>query len=105
MFDNINKWAYFIVQFVLSLIITSLTWYMFLIIGMNEVETSFTSLIALLVGTLVHIVLTIIYILFGWKRVEEWKWWCILVSAGINIITFFIGIEGAVVISYLIAYY
>jgi len=105
MFDNINKWAYFIVQFVLSLIITSLTWYMFLIIGMNEVETSFTPLIALLVGTLVHIVLTIIYILFGWKRVEEWKWWCILVSAGINIITFFIGIEGAVVISYLIAYY
>jgi len=105
MFNNINKWVYFIIQFVLSLFVTSLTWYLFFIIGMNEVETSFTPLIALLVGTLVHVALTILYILYGWKKVEEWKWWCILVSAGINIVTFFIGIGGAVAVSYLVAYY
>ena len=105
MFDNINKWAYFIAQFVISLFITSLTWYLFFIIGMNELETSFTPLIALLIGTVVHVVLTIIYILFGWRKVDEWRWWCILVSAGINIVTFFIGIGGAVAVSYLVAYY
>ena len=105
MFSNINKWVYFIIQFVLSCFVTSLAWYLFVVIGMNEVNMSFTPLFVLLGGIAVHVVLTVTYILFGWKSVDEWRWWCILVSAGINIITFFIGIEGAYLISLLVAYY
>ncbi|MBO7453340.1 MAG: hypothetical protein J6U54_23655 [Clostridiales bacterium] len=105
MFDGINKWAYFIIQFIVSCIVTSIVWYLFVVIGMNEVEMSFTPLFYLLGGTLVHVVLTVIYILFGWRKVDEWRWWCILISAGINIVTFFIGIEGSYLINLLVAYY
>ena len=102
-----KKWIYFVIQFVISLVITSITWYLFSVISTTTVtgETNFTPLIIWLVGMVVHFILTVLYILFGWKNVDEWRWWCILISAGINIVTFFLGIIGQVVIQYLIWYY
>ena len=102
-----NKWAYFIIQFVVSTIITSLVWYLFVITTNNMVEgaVDFTPLYLFLGGILLHLILTVIYILFGWRKVDEWRWWCILIAAGICIITFFIGIYGQVAIQYLIWYY
>ncbi|MBR4913918.1 MAG: hypothetical protein IKZ42_01415 [Clostridiales bacterium] len=102
-----NKWAYFIIQFVMSTFIMSLVWYLFAVTNTETVtgELSFTPLFLFLGGILIHLVLTIIYILVGWRKVDEWRWWFILISAGINIVTFFIGIEGAVAIQYLIWYY
>lgn len=102
-----NKWAYFIIQFVMSTFIMSLVWYLFAVTNDETVtgELSFTPLLIFLVGILIHLVLTVIYILFGWRKVDEWRWWCILISAGINIATFFVGIGGAIAIEYLIWYY
>ena len=102
-----KKWIYFVIQFVISLVITSITWYLFSVISTTTVtgETNFTPLIIWLVGMLVHLIHTVLYILFGWKNVDEWRWWCILISAAINIITVFIGLFGSVALQYLIFYY
>jgi len=103
-----KKWLYFAIQVVLSCVITSITWYLFMVIGSIESYTKsmdFMPLYLLLGGIAVHIILTIIYVLFGWKNVDEWRWWCILISAAINIITFFIGIGGASAIYFFIRYY
>ena len=102
-----KKWIYFVIQFVISLVITSIIWYLFSVISTTTVtgETNFTPLIIWLVGMVVHFILTVLYILFGWKNVDEWRWWCILISAAINIITVIIGLYGAYAIQYLIFYY
>ena len=103
-----NKWPYFIIQFILSTIVTSLVWYLFVVTSNHMVAgdtVDFTPLILFLGGILVHVILTVIYILFGWRKVDEWRWWCILISAAINIITFFIGMAGQVAIEYLVWYY
>lgn len=102
-----SKWPYFIIQFIVSVFITSITWYLFSVVSITDANgnTSFIPVFLLLGGIAVHLVLTVLYILFGWRKVDEWRWWCILISAGINIITFFIGIEGSVAIQYLMWYY
>lgn len=102
-----KKWIYFVIQFIISIFITSITWYLFSVISVTDVygNMSLTPVFLLLGGMAVHLILTVIYILFGWKNVDEWRWWCILISAAINIITFFIGLWGSYVIQYLIFYY
>ena len=102
-----NKWPYFIFQFIISTILMSLNWYLLAVINPETATggVDFTSLYIFLGGIALHLILTIIYILIGWRKVDEWRWWCILISAGINIVTFFLGIIGQVVIQYLIWYY
>jgi heme/copper-type cytochrome/quinol oxidase subunit 4 len=102
-----KKWIYFVIQFVLSVVITSIAWYLFSVIKATTAtgDVSFTPVFLFLGGMAVHLILTVVYILFGWKNVDEWRWWCILISAAINIITVFIGLFGSVALQYLIFYY
>ena len=45
----------------------------------------------LLGGMLVYLILTIVYIVIGRKKVEGWRWWVVLVSLVLAPVTFMLG--------------
>lgn len=92
-----RKGPYFIIQAVLSLFITTMIWYMsecFLDVAVNVEELSGTLLspiIILVIGGAIYLALTIVYIVIGAKKMDDWRPWMIAVSIVIHIAMFFLG--------------
>ena len=92
-----RKGPYFIIQAVLSLFISTMIWYMsecFLDVAVNVEELSGTLLspiLILVIGGLFYLALTIVYIIIGAKRMDDWRPWMIAVSIVIHIAMFWLG--------------
>ncbi len=94
-----KKATYFIIQFIWSLFAASLFWYLWLKNAPfdfyhNSDEAIFG--IILFVGLIVYLVLTILYMIRGHKRVKDWSARMIIVSVVICAVCGFLGAFAAV---------
>ena len=96
-----RKGPYFIIQAVLSLFITTMIWYMdfnFLDVATNAEELNATLVspfIVLLIGGAFYLALTIVYIIIGAKRMDDWRPWMIAINIAIHIVMFILGFFAA----------
>jgi len=98
-----RKGPYFVIQAVLSLFITTMIWYMdmnFLDVAVND-ETvtgaTFSPFIVLLIGGAFYLALTIVYIIIGAKRMDDWRPWMIAINIVIHIVMFGLGLFAATI--------
>lgn len=89
-----RKGSYFGIQAVWSLVLSSLVWYGFLKNAhfdfFGNKDDSLAGMI-LFFGALLYLVLTIIYIVIGYKKVKNWKVWMIVVSLIMGVAIAFLG--------------
>ena len=97
-----GKGPYFVIQGVCSIVITSLIWFMmfnFLDVALNATDTlsttTFSPFIVLALGGVFYLILTVIYIIIGSKKVDDWRPWMIIISIVIHIVMFGLGFLGA----------
>lgn len=84
-----GKAAYIGIQIFWSFVVATAIWYLSTnIIFMFEVseENVLIPFIIMGIGFLIYTVLTVGYILFGYKKVDDWRPWLVGVSIGINIV-------------------
>lgn len=94
-----KKTTYFIIQFVGSFFLATLIWYFVLMNASYDFyHNSDNSLmgIILFVGLIVYLILTILYIVRCYRKVENRKRWMIIVSVLICAVCAFLGAMGAV---------
>ena len=51
--------------------------------------------VTLVAGAVIYLILTIVQIIVGVKKVKEWRWWVCLISLAIAGVTAFIGVFAA----------
>ena len=93
-----SRRVYFIIQIFWSFIYSAIMWFAFMYnTTVNPVESGNNTLsyIILFGGPALYLVLTIIYIIIGTKKVDDWAGWMIAVSIVINIVMGFLGFFGA----------
>ena len=96
---KMKKGTYFIIQFLWSFILSAVIWYFSLKnLSFDFYGNSDDSLfvIILLGGAALYLVLTILYMIIGYKKVKGWKAWMIFVSLLISACCGFLGAEGAI---------
>lgn len=89
-----SKSVYFIIQIVWSLILSTGVWYLSLMnASFDFYGNSNDSLmgVILIIGAALYLILTIVQIVVGIKKVKDWRWWVILVSLLIAVAVAFIG--------------
>ena len=86
-----RKSIYFIIQIIWSLVLSTAVWYLFLVYAFSEHSDNTTAGVALFTGGVVYIILTLVQIIAGIRKVKEWRWWVILVSVLIAAAIAFIG--------------
>ena len=94
-----NKSVYFIIQIVWSLILSTVIWYLTLKnVSFDFYGNSDDSLAGLIIvfGAVIYLILTLVQIGVGIKKVKEWRWWFILVSLLIAGAVAFLGLFVAV---------
>ena len=98
-----RRGTFFFIQAVVSLIITSLIWYMtrnFLDIAMNDIEMhgavvtdgTKSPFIVFGGGIAIYIILTIIYIIIGARHVQDWRPSAVVVCILIHFFMFIFGL-------------
>lgn len=97
-----RKGPYLIFQAIISFIISSLIWYMcfnFLGVATNNLEsinsTTLSPFIVLLIGGVFYMILTVVYIIIGVRRLDDWRPWILVINIVIHIVMFFLGFLGA----------
>ena len=94
-----SKSAYFWLQALWSFIVSSFVWYFTLkhvsfdFYGNSSDDLAWMIFLA---GSAVYIVLTILYMILGYKKVKDWRGWMILVSFLICVAIGFLGSMGAI---------
>ena len=90
-----RKSIYFIIQIVWSLFFSVVIWYL----ALKNAKFDFygnsddTIMVVILVaGAVIYLILTIVQIIVGVKKVKEWRWWVCLISLVIAGATAFIGL-------------
>jgi len=94
-----KKGVYFIIQLIWSFLLSSLVWYLFLKnASFDFYHNSDETLegIFLFVGAAVYFVLTVVYMIIGYKKVQNWRAWMIPVSIVICAGCVFLGACGVV---------
>jgi len=89
-----RKSVYFIIQIVWSLILSTGVWYLSLMnASFDFYGNSNDSLMGvfLIIGAALYLILTIVQIVVGIKKIKDWRWWVILVSLLIAVAVAFIG--------------
>ena len=93
-----RKSIYFIIQIVWSLLFSVVIWYL----SLKNANFDFygnsddTIMVVILVaGAVIYLILTIVQIIVGVKKVKEWRWWVCLISLAIAGVTAFIGVFAA----------
>ncbi len=89
-----RKTVYFIIQIVWSLILSTGVWYLSLMnASFDFYGNSDGSLmgVILVIGAALYLILTIVQIVVGIKKIKDWRWWVILVSLLIAGAVAFIG--------------
>ena len=90
-----KKTSYFIIRILWSLILSTVIWYL----GLKNASFDFygnsddTIMVVILVaGAVIYLILTIVQIIVGVKKVKEWRWWVCLISLAIAGAIAFIGV-------------
>lgn len=97
-----RKGPYFVIQAILSLFISTMVWYMhlnFLDLAVNEETLTGTTLspfIVIFIGGAFYLLLTIVYIIIGVKRLDDWRPWVLVINIVIHIVMFGIGFFASV---------
>ena len=90
-----KKSAYFIIQIIWSLILSSVVWYLTLKNAKfdfyNNSDNSLSGMF-FCIGSAIFIILTFVQIVVGIKKVKDWHWWIIPISLLIAAATAFLGI-------------
>ena len=78
-----KKSVYFIIQIIWSLIVSTVTWYL----GLKNASFDFyhnsdNTLAGMIIfyGAIAYLILTLVQIGIGVKKVKNWRWWVILIS-------------------------
>ena len=98
-----KRGTFFLIQAIVSLIITSVIWYMtvdFLDIAMNDInahgivvtDATKSPFLVFAGGIALYFVLTVIYIIVGAKTVRDWRSSAIIVCILIHIFMFVLGL-------------
>ena len=94
-----KKGTYFTIQIIWSFILSTLVWYVSLKnAAFDFYGNSDNTLFGMFLfgGAAVYLVLTIIYMVLGYKKVKDWKVWMFLVSLLICGTCAFLGSAGAI---------
>ena len=89
-----KKSSYFIIQIVWSIIFSTLIWFFTLKnVSFDFYHNSDNSLAGMIIfyGAIIYLILTIVQIVIGVKKVKNWRWWVILVSLVIAAACAFLG--------------
>lgn len=100
-----KKSVYFIIQIVWSIILSTVIIYLFLKNTSFDFYGNSDDTIAgmiLFFGAVIYLILTIVQIIVGIKKVKEWHWWVILISLLIAGAMVFLGAIVAVFVPELI---
>ena len=90
-----KKSAYFIIQILWSIVLSTVVWYFTLInASFDFYHNSDNSLSGMIfvIGSAIYLVLTIVQIVVGAFKVKDWHWWVILISLVITGAMAFLGI-------------
>lgn len=97
-----SKSVYFIIQIVWSLILSTGVWYLSLMnASFDFYGNSNDSLmgVILIIGAALYLILTIVQIVVGIKKVKDWRWWVIpvslLIAGAVAFIGAFVAIYGS----------
>ena len=97
-----RKSVYFIIQIVWSLILSTGVWYLSLMnASFDFYGNSDDSLmgVILVIGAALYLILTIVQIVVGIKKVKDWRWWVIpvslLIAGALAFIGAFVAIYGS----------
>lgn len=97
-----RKSVYFIIQIVWSLILSTGVWYLSLMnASFDFYGNSDDSLmgVILVIGAALYLILTIVQIVVGIKKVKDWRWWVIpvslLIAGAVAFIGAFVAIYGS----------
>ncbi len=89
-----KKSAYFIIQVLWSIVLSTVIWY----IALKNASFDFygggdstVTGMAIVIGGAVYLVLTIVQIVVGAFKVKDWHWWVILISLVIAGVMAFLG--------------
>ena len=96
-----SKSTYFVIQTLWSLIVSSVIWFLFLMNASFDFYGNSDNTLAgiiLFAGAAFYLVLKILYIILGRKKVKEWRAWMIVVSLLICVGAGFLGTFCAVYI-------
>ena len=89
-----KKSVYFIIQTVWSLVLSTIIWYLTLVNSSFDFYGNSDDSIAgmiFVIGAVIYLILTIVQIGFGIKKVEGWRWWFMLISLLISAVVGFLG--------------
>lgn len=97
-----RKSVYFIIQIVWSLILSTGVWYLSLMnASFDFYGNSNDSLmgVILIIGAALYLILTIVQIVVGIKKIKDWRWWVIpvslLIAGAVAFIGAFVAIYGS----------
>jgi hypothetical protein len=97
-----RKSVYFIIQIVWSLILSTGVWYLSLMnASFDFYGNSDGSLmgVILVIGAALYLILTIVQIVVGIKKIKDWRWWVIpvslLIAGAVAFIGAFVAIYGS----------
>ena len=97
-----RKSVYFIIQIVWSLILSTGVWYLSLMNASFDFygngDGSLMGVI-LIIGAALYLILTIVQIVVGIKKIKDWRWWVIpvslLIAGAVAFIGAFVAIYGS----------
>lgn len=89
-----KKSVYFIIQILWSIVLSTVVWY----VGLKNAsfdfyhnsDNTFAGMV-MFVGAVIYLVLTLVQIGVGVKKVKNWRWWVILISLVIAGLMAFLG--------------
>ena len=94
-----GKTGYYIVQILWSFVLSAIVWYLALVNASfdfygNSDDT--LMMFFLLGGGALYLILTVVQIVVGFKKVKNWHWWDALISLVVSVVVAFAGLFGAV---------
>lgn len=93
-----KKAVYFFIQILWSFIISTVVWYLTMKNASFDFYHNSDNALAGMIffgGMILYLILTVVYLVIGYKAVKEWRWWVILISIVLSGLMAFLGIYGA----------
>ncbi len=94
-----KKAVYFFIQILWSFIVSVVVWYLVMKnASFDFYHNSDEALEGMIIfgGMVLYLILTVVYLVIGYKTVKEWRWWVILISIVLSGLMAFLGSIGAV---------
>lgn len=93
-----RRTVYYAIEAITTLIVSSLIWYIFLINASFDFyhrSDNIVAVIMLLSGMIFYVILTVFYVILGFKKVKGWRWWMSITTVIVSLAMGFAGMFGA----------